>query len=153
MKITGLLVLLAAGLLAGCGETATTTPRATTPATTSASATPAPTIPPGGPPPAQLLGTWHQQGVSAGQAADLTILATRYGIDQGGDTTGGQLVVNGDEIDFFNEDPGSPCDVKLPPGRYRWTLTNGTLHFMAINMDPCGRRTLLSDQNYVKAGA
>jgi hypothetical protein len=61
----------------------------------------------------------------------------------------GNVVVTGDEIDFFN---GDICGLQLPDGvgRYRWTLASGTLHLVSITTDPCGRTNVLDGQDYAK---
>ena len=64
-----------------------------------------------------------------------------------GAAANGNVVVNADEIDFFN---GDQCGIPLPGGvgRYRWTLSGALLHFAALSDDPCGRTEDLADQNY-----
>jgi hypothetical protein len=51
----------------------------------------------------------------------------------------GDVVVNHNEIDFFNEvnvEGISDCDHPPGVGRYKWTLTSGVLHFTLIS-EPC----------------
>jgi len=50
---------------------------------------------------------------------------------------GGEVVVNNNEIDFFN---GALCGLHLPEGvgRYTWRLTAGLLTLTLIS-DPCAR--------------
>jgi hypothetical protein len=64
---------------------------------------------------------------------------------------GGDAVVNGAEIDFFN---GQACSLELPEGvgRYTWTLTGGVLHFTPLNQDPCPRAPILANESYSRAG-
>ena len=81
--------------------------------------------------------------VSAG--LDLTLSATHYMFEEGR----GDIVVNGDEIDFFN---GDSCGLQLPQGvgRYRWKLSGTTLTFTGITVDPCGRVNRLDGATYMK---
>jgi hypothetical protein len=127
-------------------------------------------VPAGGPVPAQLLGDWLIPAAAA-QAIDmgacptpvtvstcmfrLTFTATTYnwtikapGFSDGG----GDVVVNGNEIDFFN---GQACSTDLPQGvgRYTWTLTNGVLHFAPLNTDICPRQPFLANQSYTRTGS
>jgi uncharacterized protein YjlB len=57
------------------------------------------------------------------------------------------VVVNGDEIDFFN---GDQCGIPLPGGigRYRWMVSGDVLVLSALNDDPCGRSEDLADIQY-----
>ena len=85
----------------------------------------------------------------------LTFTATTYyfEINAPGHTSGGgDAVVNGLEIDFFN---GQACGLQLPDGvgRYTWTLANGILHFAPMNQDPCPRSPILSNQSYSRTGS
>lgn len=124
--------------------------------------------PPGGPLPAQLLGDWllplaaaNAYLESSGETCPtplavatcmfkLTFTATTFYFEinaPGHSSGGGDAVVNGTEIDFFNA-PG--CGLQLPDGvgRYMWTLTGGVLHFTSMNQDPCPRSPILANQSY-----
>jgi hypothetical protein len=115
--------------------------------------------------PAQLQGDWLMPAAAAQTIAGgtcptpvatttcmfkLTFTATTYtwttnvvGFSGGG----GDTVVNGTEMDFFN---GQACTgVKLPEGvgRYMWTLTGGILRFAPLNADPCPRTPFLANQS------
>jgi len=120
---------------------ATASSAATTPPTglPSGSGTP----PPGGPAPPQLIGHWIEVSPTAGP--DLTLSATHYVFEEGQ----GDIVVNGDEIDFFH---GSACGLQLPQGvgRYKWRLSGTTLAFTAITVDPCGRVNRIDGATYTK---
>ena len=120
---------------------ATATSAATTPPTGSPS--PSGTPPPGGPAPPQLIGTWIEVSPTAG--LDLTLNATHYMFEEGR----GDIVVNGNEIDFFN---GDACGLHLPQGvgRYTWKLSGTTLTFTGITADPCGRANHLDGATYTK---
>lgn len=103
--------------------------------------------PPGSPAPAELIGTWDRiAGSSSFTPTMLILTAGAFTIRADGAVGGGNLVVNGDEIDFFNS---GPCPA--PVGRYQWTLKAGTLHFTPLNSDPCGRQEFLADQSYTKS--
>lgn len=67
----------------------------------------------------------------------------------------GDVVVNNDEIDFFNGVQGTGgttdlCGLHLPEGvgRYKWTLTGGVLHLVPLNQDPCIRIGLAYPQGW-----
>jgi hypothetical protein len=153
------LVLLASA----CG---TSTPTANLPTQSAAT-----TRPQGGPLPAQLLGDWLLPVAAAndylktsGETCPaplavttcmfkLTFTATAYYFETnapGHTGGGGDAVVSGTEIDFFN---GQACAMQLPAGvgRYRWTLTGGILHFTSMNADPCPRAPILANQSYNRA--
>ncbi|MEO8572009.1 MAG: hypothetical protein ABI553_09970 [Chloroflexota bacterium] len=71
------------------------------------------------------------------------------------DATGGgsgSIVVNGNEIDFFNV---KACGLFLPEGvgRYEWGLQGTTLHFAPLNSDPCPvRHDHFANQDFTKTG-
>jgi hypothetical protein len=155
--IAALLGLAIVVLASSCGQS-TSSSTVPTPSLAS-SPTPAASPPPGGPVPAQLLGDWflppaavlaHSMSCPSNPTGancfiKLTFTATTYqlafkGIG-GGPSGQGDVVVNNDEIDFFN---GVHCGLQLPDGvgRYTWTLTRGVLQFAPLNMDPCGRPAL-----------
>jgi hypothetical protein len=84
----------------------------------------------------------------------LTFAAATYNFEinaPGRTGGGGDVVVNGTEIDFFN---GEACALTLPAGvgRYTWSLTGGVLHFTSLNQDPCPRSPILANQSYSRAG-
>jgi hypothetical protein len=130
---------------------------------------PAVSPPPGGPVPAQLQGNWflapaavdailgHEDGNScpsppvAVTATNcfflLNLTATTFHLEGTGiDTGSGNVVVNGNEIDFFN---GALCYLQLPDGvgRYRWTLKSGVLRLTLIS-DPCNRAPYMANQSW-----
>jgi hypothetical protein len=114
--------------------------------------TPEPTPPPGGPVPSQLAGDWLEQVSYPTHAAELFLDGTNFEILFDGTDNVGMVVVNGNEIDFFN---GYRCSILLPGGvgRYQWSVQAGTLHLTAITPDPCsGRSDALKNQSYTKKG-
>ena len=139
---------------AGASQPAATAPSASPSAPPVASFTAPPSSPtpasstlPGGPAPTELIGTWSRlQGSSNYTPTVLVVRDTGFTIRAYGTQGSGSLVVNGDEIDFFNS---GPCPG--PVGRYQWTLTGGTLHFAALNADPCDRKGFLANQSYTRA--
>lgn len=133
-------------LASSCGDS----PSSARGPTPSAAASPltVPSPPPGGPLPAQLLGDWFQppsvvkdfDGNAACVLLKLTLTASTYQITHtalGACGTGGSgdVVVNNDEIDFFNALPG-PEGACSDVGRYTWKITSGVLYFTRIS-DPC----------------
>ncbi|MEP6871765.1 MAG: hypothetical protein ABI939_07930 [Anaerolineaceae bacterium] len=91
--------------------------------------------PPGGKVPAALSGLWYETSTSS----TITLDGNDYKIVEPSQIAHGNVVVNGDEIDFFN---GAACAVKLPGGvgKYRWAVVgNSEVRFTALNQDPCGR--------------
>ncbi len=146
---------------AGCGgdlavsptTTAAQSPTAAAAATSAPAATLPPTaVPPaGGPVPAELLGRWVGKSDTQPPGPEyLTLSTTTHRLQSADGTSTGSVVVNSDEIDFFD---ASQCGLRLPDGigRYRWTLIDGVLHFAALNKDPCGRFAVLADANYRRA--
>ncbi len=112
-------------------------------------ASPAP--PSGGPVPSELLGRWVGKSDTIPPGAEyLTLSATTYRLESADGASTGSVVINGEEIDFFD---ASRCNLRLPAGvgRYRWTLVGGVLHFAALNKDACGRAAVLADANYRRA--
>jgi hypothetical protein len=137
------LVGVTLGLLAtACGQ-----PSSTATVTTPSAAN---SRPQGGPVPTTLLGDWFLppaivvavEGNNSCRLLKLTLTATTYRLTHdpacGAIASSGEVVVNQTEIDFFTADV---CGLKLPDGvgRYEWTLTDGLLHFTALNPDPCPR--------------
>jgi hypothetical protein len=100
--------------------------------------------------PAKMLGDWFLppvivavvEGNRACRLLKLTLTATSYQLTHdpacGALASSGEVVVNESEIDFFNADV---CGLKLPNGvgRYTWSLSDGVLHFVPRNQDPCPR--------------
>jgi hypothetical protein len=145
-------VLGALVLLAACSQS-------------TSSATTSPALFAGSPVPARLQGDWVMQVQEADAVAGghcprplavatctfkLTLTPTTYewttnvaGFSGGG----GDVLVNGNEMDFFN---GDQCGEPLPGGigRYGWTLSNGTLRFKSLNYDSCPRQPFLANQIY-----
>ncbi len=106
--------------------------------------------PPGGPLPAELVGTWRP--VDPALVGDLTFTPpNQYVFATPAESSGGNVVVSGTEIAFFN---GALCGLRLPEGvgRYRWTISGGELRFEPLNSDPCGRGSDLQTRKYVKLG-
>jgi hypothetical protein len=69
----------------------------------------------------------------------LTVGEGTYRASRGGGAGGGQIVVKGNEIDFFSS---AICGLYLPEGvgRYGWRIRGKMLHLDAIGKDPCGGR-------------
>jgi mannose-6-phosphate isomerase-like protein (cupin superfamily) len=90
-----------------------------------------------------LIGTWIE--ISPTARLPLTLSATHYVFEEGR----GDIVVNGNEIDFFN---GDACGLQLPQGvgRYTWKLTGTTLTFTGVTVDRCGRVNRLDGATYTK---
>jgi hypothetical protein len=165
--IAALLGIAFASLSSSCGgstpsATVSTPSAVATPTTAASPPTPAGSPPPGGAVPAKLLGNWFipPAVVIAAEGASncpspptvqncfiqLNLTATEYHVSLTQSPTGsGNVVVNKDEIDFFN---GGNCGLQLPEGvgRYKWTLTSGVLHLARLNQDPCGRDSVLINQ-------
>lgn len=146
-RLPKLLVLVPSLFLLACGAAHTsaspsTHPANTVEATLSPTPIPTPSLPPGGPAPAQLLGIWVLQPPAPNPLDNLTLTldANTFTFNlTPTDTSSGDIVVNGTEIDFFN---GADCHRSLPDGvgRYRWTLASSVLHFTPLGQDPCGQR-------------
>jgi hypothetical protein len=105
--------------------------------------------------PAQLLGDWFLRTAVVdaipGMASNvcpshpiaencfvqLTLTATTYSLrDAGGGVDGADVVVNNNEIDFFNQASHFCLDLPNVVGRYKWTLIGGVFHLTLIS-DPC----------------
>lgn len=126
--------------------------------------------PAGGPVPLPLQGDWimlaSESKVFAGPACPdplsvqtclfkLTFTASTYYIDTnipGFSGGGGQVVANGQELDFYN---GHQCVERYPKGvgRYTYSLSaQGVLSFTSLNVDDCPRGPWLQDQVYTRSG-
>jgi len=132
--------LLAAVIAAGCGGPTPASSAATTAATTASAASPSASVeaapwPSGNPVPPELAGVWYL-GTSVYQ---MRLSGNAYVLTG----TSGNVVVNGNEIAFFN---GSGCNMPLPGGvgRYSWALIDSSLRFVPV-ADPCPRADLLSN--------
>ena len=90
--------------------------------------------------PAELAHQWFQYL----RGSRLILNVNSYDMASPAGTAGGNVVVNGTEIDFFN---GHPCDVPPPGGvgKYMWRIAGGRLYLTALNTDPCGRSDELPD--------
>lgn len=160
VAVTGLLLVL------GCSATPSTPmPTATAPVVTSAplvTSTPvvkptpgttAPTVsvawPPGGEVPQALSGLWYE----ASHPSTITLQGNDYTVVQPGAGARGNVVVNGDEIDFFN---GNLCGLRLPRGvgKYRWELVgDSAVKFTGLNEDPCPRVDILAGVTWTRTPA
>jgi hypothetical protein len=162
--IAALLCIPFVFLASACGQS---TPSANLATPSAASNRPA-----GGPVPAQLRGDWllppaagNAYLQSSGESCPtplaavtcmfkLTFTATTYyfATNAPGRTSGGgDVVVNGTEMDFFN---GQACGRTLPEGvgRYTWALAGGALHFAPLNQDTCPRAPVLANQTFNRPG-
>lgn len=153
---------LSSSALAACGGASGPSPSATAAATATATAavTPGTTAaaivaasrPPGGPAPAQLIGKWERVISTAGSGAVVTFTANGFHVTDSLLGAFGAIVVNGNEIDFFNV---KACGLYLPEGvgRYKWSLQGTTLHFTPLNEDPCPvRGDHFANQDFTKVG-
>jgi hypothetical protein len=158
VAVTGLVCVL---LASACGQTSTF---AKPPAPATAEAHPV-----GSPVPAQLQGDWLMPALAANTLASgacpkplavatctftLRFTASTYNWTTnvpGFGGGGGDAVVNGTEIDFFN---GAACVLTAPEGigRYTWTVIGASLHFVSLNVDPCPRSPWLANQSYTRSG-
>ncbi len=89
---------------------------------------------------------------TANSGAVVTFAPTHFRVSDATGGAGGAIVVNGDEIDFFNV---PNCGLVLPAGvgRYRWSLKGTTLHFAPLNTDPCPvRLDHFANQDFAKTG-
>ena len=147
-------VILAALLGAACspigssGGASATQPLPPTSASPSTTVSATAAWPPGDPVPSSLAGTWYFPL----HATEVTLSGNDYRVVQTSPANhaAGNVVVNGDEIDFFN---GSGCGIPLPDGvgRYRWKLEdNGSVQFTALNPDPCGRVDILANATWTR---
>ena len=129
---------------------------AATSASTARDGSPAPTVvgetgqqPHGGPAPPELQGTWLTKYL--GTPARLYIRANGFAVSLGV-AGSGQIVVRGDEIDFFGS---AHCGLSLPEGvgRYRWKISGDRLRLHAIGKDACGgRASILTHGAFKRVG-
>ncbi len=140
--------VLAVLIVSGCGGASppATSADTATAATATGSTAPSPSAatepwPSGGPVPTELSGVWRL-GTSAGT---MRLSGNTYAFGQ----SNGNVVVNGNEIAFFN---GTGCGISLPGGvgRYSWTLRGADVSFVALSPDPCGRSDLLAGATWTK---
>ncbi len=101
--------------------------------------------------PAELQGDWLSIETSGLPPVRLTIRESSYRASRGGDDGSGEIVVRGDEIDFFNS---AICALYLPEGvgRYRWRIKGNKLQLHVIEKDPCGGRASGIDATFKRAG-
>jgi hypothetical protein len=137
---------------AGCGGKSVAAE--TSPTTSGAGPTASTGGPAGGPggeaAPAKLQGTWRLVSKSPEQGLIFVITDRHYRVPTR--LAHGDLVVDGDEIQFFN---AAICGLTLPEGvgRYRWTVKGDRLHFEAIGKEPCGGRAdILANATYERTG-
>jgi hypothetical protein len=144
--------------LAACGGSHSQRSEAETTAATSQNGPAATTVveetaqpPPGGLAPPELQGTWLFRS-DAGPIR-LYVREDRYAISAGGSAQG-EIVVDGDEIAFFNSNGAScPPDPLPDVGRYRWRVTGQKLHLRAIGEDPCsGRAAAVANTTFERVG-
>lgn len=147
------LLVLTSWWLVACGSSASPSSSATvSPIAAATSTAPAASPPPGGPAPAQLIGTWTRVVTAADSAAVVTITTSGFQVADKLGGGSGDLVVNGNEIDFFNV---LQCGLVLPHGvgRYQWRLRGTTLHFVPLNHDPCPvRHRHFANQDFSRSG-
>jgi hypothetical protein len=144
-------VLSTAGLTACSGSESGGTEAGSAGSESQPAATTSPQKPPGDPAPAQLQGDWLSVETSGLPPVRLTIRESSYHASRGGGGGSGQIVVSGDEIDFFNS---AICALYLPEGvgRYRWRIKGNVLQLHVIEKDPCGGRASGIDATFKRAG-
>lgn len=169
--IAALLGIAIVFLASSCGQSSSSAKLSTpsvapsaTPVVSRPAASPSP--PPGGPVPAQLLGHWFmppESVVSVGYPCpthptaancffELTLTATTYVQTRLNGTVSepdgkGNVVVNDNEIDFFNDSFEGCLFLPNGIGRYTWTLTRGVLYLTDLS-DPCPRANVESLQGW-----
>ena len=159
LAIAALFGLVFVFLTASCGQSTSSANRPTP----SGAASP----PAGGPVPTQLLGGWYVLpadinaivGYTACQLPStpakcsvqivFTATTVTWPNNLGFTSCCGDVVVNGSEMDFFND---SGCGIPLPAGlgQYTWTLTGSVLHFKPLNADPCERFAWLANRDFYR---
>jgi hypothetical protein len=140
--------LVLASALTGCGGSEAS-PTNVSPATDGASSAAA--APAGEDAPASLQGTWKLVTKGSPERGLLFVISGRhYRIPTR--LANGDLVVNGDEILFFN---AAICGLTLPEGvgRYHWSVDGDTLRFELVGKEPCGGRSdILANSVYRRIG-
>ena len=151
-------------LASSCGQS---TPSATLPPSAVPSPTPTASLPSGGPVPEQLVGNWYLPGASVTQVSQipcpsnptptncffqLALDATTWSISfvaTGGIAvpSQGNVVVNSNEMDFFNSVYCGPLPSGL--GRFKWRVTAGVLYFTLIS-DECTRAHVLTNKGWTR---
>lgn len=131
--------------------TAPTVPSPTAPPVASFSARPTAAVdwPTGVEVPEALRGIWYEPSYPT----KMTLDGNGYTFVQPAAGAHGNVVVNGDEIDFFN---GNQCGMSLPRGigKYRWELVGeSAVKFTALNEDPCGRVDILAGATWTRMPA
>jgi hypothetical protein len=114
--------------------------------------------------PAQLLGGWYMQPADINAAVGYTVCQlpstpaqcsvqivfaatdVTWPNNLGFISCCGNAVVNGSEIDFFND---TVCPT--PVGRYTWIVTGSILRFTSLNPDPCPRFGFLANHIFTRA--
>ena len=152
-------------LASSCGQS-TSSAIPPTPSVASTS-TPQGSPPPGGPVPSQLWGNWYLPGASVTQVSQipcpsnptptncffqLALDATTWSISfvaTGGIAvpSQGNVVVNSNEMDFFNSVYCGPLPSGL--GRFTWRVTAGVLYFTLIS-DECTRAHVLTNKGWTR---
>ena len=158
MRISPAIGMLAITALAACGGCNSQSSEPETTGATSQNGPATTTVeeesaqrPQGGPAPSELQGTW----LFRSDAGPLRLYVREDGYTiSAGDSVQGDIVVDGDEIAFFNSNGGScPPDPLPDVGRYRWRVTGEKLHLRSIGEDACsGRASALANTTFVRAG-
>jgi hypothetical protein len=151
-------------LASSCGQS---TPSATPTPSAVPSPIPTPSPPPGGPVPSQLWGNWYLPGAAVTEVSQipcpskptptncffqLALDATTWSISlvaTGGIIvpSQGNVVVNSNEMDFFNSVYCGPLPTGL--GRFTWRVTAGVLYFTLIS-DECTRAHVLTNRGWTR---
>jgi hypothetical protein len=114
-------------------------------------------VPTGDLAPAKLQGTWKLVSLSGKEIKVplyVAISDRKYALRS--TDVNGDFVVNGNQIDFFNESlctrGTSGSDPRV--GRYKWTLKGRKLHFRLLGKEPCGDRTgFFKNATYERIGS
>jgi hypothetical protein len=156
VRISPAIGMLAIPALAACGGSNSQSSEPETTGATSQNGPAATTVeeesaqgPQGGPAPPELQGTWLFRSDTG--PLRLYLREDGYAISAGGSVQG-DIVVDGDEIAFFNSNgPSCPPDPLPDVGCYRWRVTGEKLHLRAIGEDPCrGRTSALANRTFVR---
>jgi hypothetical protein len=137
--------VVVASVQAGCGGDSGATSPAAAPTTIARSGAPT-----GDPAPMELQGTWKLVSDNPDHGLLFVISDTHYRVPTR--FAHGDLVVDGDEIAFFN---AAICGLQLPDGvgRYRWSVHGRQLHLEPVDEDPCGGRSdILENATYRRVG-